>query len=192
MSAHEHGRAHGRAHGFDTEAEAARLEREAEGLLDEVERAAALLAGAAGRRGVDVRRVLDIGCGPGVATCVLAQQFRSATVVAVDSSPTMLEHAAARAARLGPAARVETRRVDLPDAVDTLGRADVAWASMVLHHVGEERAVLRELRELLVPSGLLAVVEHAPMRDALHDSDFVLLGDEPLGDTRRLSVAAPA
>lgn len=194
MTGHEHGR----AHSFDTDAEAARLEREAEGLLDDVERAVALLADVAREHGVDVRRVLDVGCGPGVATCVLAQRFPSARVVAVDSSSTMLDHASARVARLGLAPRVETRRVDLPEGLDTLGAADLAWASMVLHHVDDERAALRSLRHLLRPRGLLAVVEHAPVPGGqdrfaatLDGEELALVADESLATDRRLYVARP-
>jgi SAM-dependent methyltransferase len=85
----------------------------------------------------------------------------------------MLEHVARRAERLGLTSRVETRLVDLPDGVDTLGRADVVWAALVLHHVGDEVGVLRRLRGVLEPGGLLAVVEWAdPMRVMPEDEDL--------------------
>jgi SAM-dependent methyltransferase len=117
--------------------------------------------------------VLDIGSGPGIATCVLAERFGDASIVAVDGSATMLEHVTTRAERLGLASRVETHLVDLPDGVDALGRADVVWAALVLHHVGDEVDVLRRLRAVLEPGGLLAVVEWAePMRVMPEDEDL--------------------
>ena len=36
--------------------------------------------------------------------------------------------------------------------------ADVIWASMSLHHIGDEAAALRLLGELLAPQGLLAIL----------------------------------
>ena len=77
-----------------------------------------------------------------------------------------------RAERLGLASRVETRLVDLPDGVGSLGRADVVWAALVIHHVGDEVDVLRRLREMLEPNGLLAVVEFADPARVPEDVDL--------------------
>ena len=115
-------------------------------------------------RGVDappVRRVLDIGSGPGVGACALAIAYPTARVTAVDSSPAMLALATARAARLGLGKRVDTRLADLPDGVEDLDEVDVIWASMSLHHVGDEFGVLRVLRRRMHPTGLLAIAELA-------------------------------
>jgi len=54
----------------------------------------------------EVRRILDIGSGPGVMTCVLAEAFTDAEVVAVDATPGLLDRARARAERLGVGGRV--------------------------------------------------------------------------------------
>ncbi|MGE3359306.1 MAG: hypothetical protein AB7O92_22005, partial [Acidimicrobiia bacterium] len=44
-------------------------------------------------------------------------------------------------------------------------RADLLWASLVVHHVGDEVDALRRMRALLSPGGLLAIVERAtPLR----------------------------
>ncbi|MGH9116889.1 MAG: class I SAM-dependent methyltransferase [Acidimicrobiales bacterium] len=159
---------------FDSPAMAAFSELEGEVLIGLLTEAASVLAELYERLGVEVRRVLDVGCGPGVGTCCLALRFASASVVAVDGAATMLEHASARAERLGLAERVDTRLVELPAGFGTLGRTDVAWASMALHHIGDEAAALRRIRGLLDPGGLLAVVERAdPLR--------VLPGDADLG-----------
>lgn len=158
---------------FDSPEMAARAELEGEVLAGLVTDATATLAELCRRHGVEVRRILDLGCGPGVGTCVLAERFGAATVVAADGSATMLAHARARAERLGLADRVETRLVELPGGLATLGRADVAWASMALHHVGDEVDALRGIRDLLAPGGLLALVEHAgPVRILGEDPDL--------------------
>lgn len=76
---------------------AAHIELEAEVLVSFLTDASSLLADLCPRHELDVRRVIDIGSGPGVGTQLLAEQFGSATVVAVDGSAEMLERAAARA-----------------------------------------------------------------------------------------------
>ena len=169
MSEHrDHGTGPFDHHAFDSPEIAADTELEGEVFLDLLGRAVSVLAAACAASGIRVRRVLDLGCGPGVATCLLAEQFSGATVVAVDGSPAMLERATARARRLGVASRVETRLAEFPAGLGTLGPADVAWVSMALHHLGNESDALRLIRELLAPAGLLALVERAdPLRPLL-------------------------
>ena len=144
---------------------AAFAELEGEVLVDFVRQGIVLLEDAARRGGVDVGRVVDIGSGPGIATGCLAQPFQTATVVAVDGAASMLDRVTTRAARLGLAHRITTYRADLPHGLEALTPVDVVWASMVLHHVGDERAALGRIRSLLRRGGLLAVVERAePLR----------------------------
>ncbi|GFH39003.1 class I SAM-dependent methyltransferase [Streptomyces pacificus] len=106
-----------------------------------------------------VRRVLDIGSGPGAVSCLLAEVFPQAEVVAVDATPALLELARARADRAGLADRVATRLAELPHGIAELGPADLVWASGSLHHVGDQRAALAGLAGLLRPGGLLALLE---------------------------------
>lgn len=106
-----------------------------------------------------VRRVLDVGSGPGAVSCLLAEVFPQAEVVAVDATPGLLELARARADRTGLGDRVGTRLAELPDGLAELGPADLVWASGSLHHVGDQRAVLTGLAGLLRPGGLLALLE---------------------------------
>lgn len=149
----------------DWAAMVAYTEREGEVVLPFLVNAASLLARMCARDGLEVRRIVDVGCGPGVGTCVLAAQFTAATVVATDGSPEMLANVVARAERIGLSDRVETRVVEMPDGLTSLGQADLVWASMVLHHVGDEVAALRGLRALLPPGHLLALVEFGdPLR----------------------------
>ena len=145
---------------WDSPTTAARTELEGEVLAGLVERALSVLGDLCAAGNVNVSRILDVGCGPGVGTCLLARHFGSATVLAVDGSAEMLDRAAARVRRLALEQRVQTRLVELPAGLDSLDQADVIWVSMVLHHVGDEVAALRQVRRLLKAGGLLAVVEH--------------------------------
>ncbi|WP_240135176.1 class I SAM-dependent methyltransferase [Streptomyces sp. MUM 178J] len=106
-----------------------------------------------------VRRILDVGSGPGVLTTLLAQTFPYADVVAVDAASPLLERARARAERLGLADRVQTVCAELPGDVGTLGEADLIWAGNALHHIGDQRAALAGFARLLRPGGLVALVE---------------------------------
>lgn len=106
-----------------------------------------------------VRHVIDVGSGPGVAACAFATAFPTARATAADSSPAMLQRAAARAERLGLSDRFETNLAELPDRMEGIDQADVVWASMALHHVGDEVAALRAMGRLLRPGGILIVAE---------------------------------
>jgi SAM-dependent methyltransferase len=106
-----------------------------------------------------VRRVLDIGSGPGVVTELLAEAFPYAELVAVDAEAPLLERAEARARRAGHGDRIRTRLAELPGGFDELGEADLIWAGNSVHHLGDQRAALGAFARLLRPGGLLAVVE---------------------------------
>jgi SAM-dependent methyltransferase len=104
--------------------------------------------------------IVDAGSGPGVISCLLADTFPKARVVAVDGSEPLLEAARARAARLGIADRFSTLEAELADGLGDLEYpADLLWASRSLHHVGDQRAALAGFTERLVPGGTLALLE---------------------------------
>jgi len=161
-----HSGGHHHHHGdVDWTAMAAHLELQGDVLLPYVTEAAASAAELCRQDGIDVRRIIDVGSGPGVATRELARQFASAEVVTADGSEALLERATARAAAAGLSGRVTTRQVALPDGIEDLGRADLIWMAMVLHHIGDEAAMLRRLHQMLVPRGVLVLVEHGePLR----------------------------
>jgi SAM-dependent methyltransferase len=166
VAAHKHDPEHRHVHldEADWEEFAAQTELEGELLIGfvtaTVERVKTL-------RGPDapVRQVLDVGSGPGVGTCELARLFPEAQVVALDGSPAMLSRARQRADEQGVGARVSTLLAELPGGLEGLDPVDLIWASMSLHHVGDEVALLRALHDLLEPAGVIALAEMAePMR----------------------------
>lgn len=106
-----------------------------------------------------VRRVLDIGSGPGVVTALFAEAFPEAEVVAVDATPELLALARERADARGLGDRVTTLRAELPEDFGTLGTADLVWASNSLHHIGDQRAALAAFAGVLAPGGLIALAE---------------------------------
>ncbi|GAA4614904.1 class I SAM-dependent methyltransferase [Saccharopolyspora hordei] len=141
------------------------LELEGEAHQPSVRQALAELAG------LEPRRVVDVGSGPGVAACLLADAFPEAEVIAVDGSPELLHRAEQRAQRLG--VRLHTRVAEFPAGLADLEPADLVWAAQVLHHVGDPRDALHRLVRLLRPGGALAVVEGGlPTRWLPHDVGF--------------------
>ncbi|MCX4445734.1 class I SAM-dependent methyltransferase [Streptomyces sp. NPDC058369] len=152
--------AHGHHHGGtepDWDVMAPLLERNAELSSEQYTEAARWIA--ALPTAPKVRRVLDIGAGPGVVTCLLAEVFPEAEVVAVDGTPALLERTRERARRLGLDDRVTTLHATLPEGLPELGEADLIWAGNTLHHMGDQRAALAGFGELLRPGGIVALVE---------------------------------
>jgi len=155
MTGTGHGHGHFHDEDLDWKELGPQLERGAEVTSAWTDQAVAWLSA----RPAAVRRVLDIGSGPGVTTCRLAQAYPHADVVAVDGEPALLERVTERAARLGLAARVGTQQADLAADLAPLGAADVIWTSHVLHHLGDQRAAVARLAALLQPGGVLAIAE---------------------------------
>lgn len=152
-----HGHGHGHFHDEDLDWKelGPQLERGAEVTAAWTDQAVAWLR----ERPAAVRRVLDIGSGPGVTACRLAQAFTDAEVVAVDGEPALLDRVTDRAARLGLASRVRTQEADIAADLSPVGTADVIWTSHVLHHLGDQRDGVARLAALLRPGGVLAIAE---------------------------------
>ena len=106
---------------------------------------------------LQVERVLDLGCGTGGSTLVLAQDT-GAHVTAVDIHRPFLEALRTRAGELGLADRITTVAADMADA-PLLGTGfDLVWAEGSAYSIGFE-AALRGWRPLLRPGGCLVVSE---------------------------------
>ncbi|MEU2063268.1 class I SAM-dependent methyltransferase [Streptomyces sp. NPDC013455] len=155
---HGHGHGHGHLHGTDIDWNelGPLLESQAELFGPVYERAMAWLA----QEVTDPGLIVDAGSGPGVVSCLFAEAFPGARVVAVDGTAPLLERARARAARQGVADRFGTVTGELPEALDELDYpADLLWASRSLHHLGDQRAALAAFAERLAPGGTLALLE---------------------------------
>ncbi|MGW5637611.1 class I SAM-dependent methyltransferase [Streptomyces sp. NPDC003832] len=161
---HDHEHVHGRTHehhdhgpaDVDWSELAEYLQTQAELYTPLHEHALAWLGGKQSAPGL----VVDAGSGPGVVSCMLADAFPGARVVAVDGSAPLLELARARAERLGVADRFSTLTGELPDVMADLDYpADLIWASNSLHHLGDQQAAVAACAERLAVGGTLALVE---------------------------------
>lgn len=99
------------------------------------------------------RRILEVGCGNGVATLVLAKQS-SARITALDTDEGALERLRARAAAAHVDDRIDTLCLDMAKLPELKDAFDVIWAEGSAYIVGVERA-LEAWRPLLVPGGVL-------------------------------------
>ena len=103
----------------------------------------------AGRR---VARAVDVGCGPGNSTAVLAAAFPDAKVLGVDSSPEMLD--AARSAHPG----LSFAHADAAGGLAELpGSFDVVFSNACLQWVPDHPVLLARLMGKVAPGGVLAV-----------------------------------
>ncbi len=98
-----------------------------------------------------VRRVVDLGCGPGNSTAVLAETWPAAELSGLDESETMLQ--AARAAH--PGLRFETG--DIAGWADgPAGTHDLVFSNSALQWAGDHAVLVPKLLRRVAPGGVLA------------------------------------
>jgi len=132
-------------------------------------------------------RVLDAGCGSGRLTEELLGRIPAGQVVALDSSPQMLEQARQRLQRFG--SRVEFVHANLQDFA-LAKKVDGIFSNAVFHWVPDHAAMFRCLHRVLKPGGWLVaqfggagnlarthhradeVAQHAPFNEHLRSVDY--------------------
>lgn len=93
---------------------------------------------------------IDLGCGPGNSTALIAARYPDAEIVGLDTSPAMLDSAAARLPHL--------RFAQADAATWVPERApDLIYANAVLQWLPDHATLLPRLFGLLKPGGVLAV-----------------------------------
>lgn len=130
--------------------------REHERLMDQAQTLADLLhAGTAYPAG---SRVLEVGCGVGAQTVLLARRSPGALLTSIDISPASLAEArvAAASASLRDVEFVQADVFDLPFEANTF---DHVFVCFVLEHLTRPVAALAALRRVLRPGGSLTVIE---------------------------------
>jgi trans-aconitate 2-methyltransferase len=96
------------------------------------------------------RKVVDVGCGPGNSTALLAARFPTAEILGIDSSPAMI----AEARRSTPAARfLEADARDWLPSPDT----DLVFANAVYQWMPDHLALFPRLLGALPPGAVVAI-----------------------------------
>jgi len=120
-------------------------------------------------------RVLELGCGPGHALRRASERTPQGFVAGIDHAPAMLRQAQARNAAGIRAGRVDVRPGDASQALSYENAGfDKAYAVQVLYFLADPLPVLRELRRVLRPGGVLAMTARAA--ETLAQSRFAQTG----------------
>ena len=115
-------------------------------------------------------RVLDIGCGPGVAAALASVEVSRGHVTAIDPSDVMVAQARRRTRRASNVTVDSATAESLPLADASV---DVAWAINTFHHWSDREAGLAEVHRVVRPGGRFLVVEqhrHSRTGSALSDA----------------------
>jgi SAM-dependent methyltransferase len=132
----------------DSEVAAARLEMVAR-VFDPATRVLLREAGPAERN-----LAIDLGCGPGHTTALLAEVLRSRRTVGLDCSAGFIERA-----RRFASDRVSFQVHDVTVAPFPVGPADLLYCRFLLTHLRDPAKVLARWAEQLAPGGALMVEE---------------------------------
>lgn len=109
-------------------------------------------------------RVLDLGCGPGRQTLVLAREL-GVPITAVDNHAPFLAELEAQAERQGLRHLLRTRCADFGQLQDAPGSYDLLWSEGAIYILGWAEG-LKRWRPLLAPGGLMALTEATWLTDA--------------------------
>jgi len=129
--------------------------------------------------------LLEVGCGNGASTRLLAERLRPRRLVAFDYDPALVDMARRRVRRLPPQVAMDLTVADAARMPFAGGQFDAAFEVGVIHHVPEWQTMLREVARVLRPGGLLVFAE--PSRGRLtrglyrifpHDPDSMFSPEE--------------
>ncbi len=108
-------------------------------------------------------RVLDVGCGTGAQTLVLARHVQ-ARIIAIDRHEPFVHELNLRLEAEGLAPRVEARVGDMARLDFAPGSFDLIWCEGAVYAMGFDQG-LREWRRLLAPGGHMALTDATWLRD---------------------------
>ena len=135
--------------------------------------------------------VLDIGCGCGMQTQILAQELRT-KILAIDNHRPMLDHLDRATEWSG--LEIETRELSMIDMPFDEQSFDLLWCEGSIFIIGLERG-LKDFRAYLKPGGYLAFTEMCwftdqPAAEAQAFFDKVYPDIRPVDAVRTMAVAA--
>lgn len=123
-------------------------------------------------------RILEVGCGEGAVTEILAKCYPDADILAIDITPNV-----GRLYR-GPRHKVEFRQTPISDiAAERPGSFDLVTLSDVMHHIPSElrQEILTAIQRCLAPGGRFVFKDWArtatPIHWLCHAGDRYLTGD---------------
>ena len=135
--------------------------------------------------------VLDIGCGSGMQTQILAQELKT-KVIAIDNHRPMLDHLDHNAARNG--LDIETHEMSMIDMPFDQESFDLLWAEGSIFIIGLVRG-LNDFRNYLKPGGYLAFTEmcwfvNEPPQEAQAYLDNMYPDIKTVDEVRMIAIAS--
>jgi cyclopropane fatty-acyl-phospholipid synthase-like methyltransferase len=122
-------------------------------------------------------RVLEIGCGPGLALEACAARLREGIVIGLDHSDTMLQQARRRNRAAIAGNRVALRLGDLRALARLPGRFDKVFSVNLVQFLADRVAAFRALHAVTVPGGLVASTYQPRHADATRDDALRMASD---------------
>jgi ubiquinone/menaquinone biosynthesis C-methylase UbiE len=116
-----------------------------------------------------IRRGLDVGCGPGQFTVLVAERVPAAEIWGIDLAPTMIELANRHAAASSAAPRLRFAIADVAHLPFPDGHFDAVLSSGSIKHWPDQSAALREIHRVLAPGGraFIGEMNRLAPRDAI-------------------------
>lgn len=132
------------------------------------------------------RRIVDLGCGPGNSTAVLAERCPGAALLGLDSSPEMID--AARRSTFAADWAVS----DIADFAREGGEGfDLVFANAAFQWVSDHEGLLPRLMTRLVPGGALAFQVPADPKAPAHEAARELWQTRAAPPVREWAILAP-
>ena len=122
-------------------------------------------------------RVLEIGCGPGVALAASAERTRGSVIVGLDHSPEMLDQAARRNRRAIERGRVRLQLGDLERLPMLGGPFDKIFSVNVIQFLPDKDAAFRALHDVTAPGGIVATT-YQPRHRNPNRADAIKVAEE--------------
>ncbi|HYA72658.1 MAG TPA: trans-aconitate 2-methyltransferase [Roseiarcus sp.] len=124
---------------------------------------------------VSARRIVDLGCGPGTSTRLLAERFPQAEIIGVDNSEPML----AEARRRLPEVHFELSNIAN---WRPRQRPDLIFANAALQWLPDHEALFKRLMSYLAEDGALAVQMPDNRQEPSHALMRLVAADGPWAD----------
>lgn len=106
-----------------------------------------------------IRRGLDVGCGPGQFTILIAERLPGVEVYGIDLAPTMIDLARRHASESPARERLRFEVADVARLPFPNDHFDAVFSSGSIKHWPDQAVALREIHRVLVPGGRLFVGE---------------------------------
>ena len=122
----------------------------------------------------NLRNGIDIGCGTGEQTSILAKTFENASFLGIDSSSEMLEKS-----KKNKKERLEFRKYSVEEFIQTKEKWDLIFSNAALQWSDNHEKLFPKLLSLLNENGQFAVQMPVQSENILNQILFQLASEEP-------------